>query len=780
MNKKELLFFVLFTALVTCIFFAKVIFLRQIPFPGDLLIDSSPFKTESYLGYAPGGYPNKAQGRDVIAQLFPWKYFSITQLKNGQLPLWNPYNFSGNAHIANYQTGVFYPVNIVFFILPFIPSWSVFIILQPILALCFMYLFLRSLRISTIPSFIGSIAFAFSSYMTVWFEWGNIGHTLLWLPLMLFAIRKYVTTQKFSSAFVFVIAGVCCLLAGYIQGAFYVFLVTLLYGLFFAIQKKENKLLYLVPGLFVITLAISALQILPTIVVFLNSTRDAYTHLQIQNLLNPWYYPVTLFVSEFFGNPATRNFSLPITYFERVMYPSIPILFFALYALQKIRNFEVKFFGIVAAIVLILTTNLPGVSWIYALPIPVLSTTVPTRLLSVFIFSIIVLAAFGIDYWVKKKDIKSLIPYIFAGVYILLWIGVFLVAKVYPQWLPYITVAKHNLILSTGIAVGTLCIFFLRYKFVRVASIVLVVLVFIDLFYIFTKFTPFSPASFVYPSTPVVSYLRSQEGMYRSWGYGNAYIPANYATALGIYSADGYDSLFNKDYGRLLNSSGIGKIQLPLSRTDANIAPGYGSEDLKTNTFRQKMLDLLGVKYVLNLSDGNGATSDNGTFPPEKYHLIWNNGQWQIYQNLEVYPRFFLAGNYKITSPQKDIKDFYATGLKNTILLYQKPSMQIAQSKGDVTLQKYQPNRVVFTTQTASNQLLFLSDTYDSDWKATVDGNPATVYKADVAFRAVEVPKGKHTIIFSYHSQSFDIGLGISLVTIIVGGSYLLMRKLLH
>ncbi len=77
-----------------------------------MLIEKNPYSSESFLGYAPGGYPNKAQGPDVITEIYPWKYFSIEQIKNGQLPFWNPHNFSGNPQMANFQTAIFYPLNL--------------------------------------------------------------------------------------------------------------------------------------------------------------------------------------------------------------------------------------------------------------------------------------------------------------------------------------------------------------------------------------------------------------------------------------------------------------------------------------------------------------------------------------------------------------------------------------------------------------------------------------------------------------------------------------------
>ncbi|MBU2632449.1 hypothetical protein KKG52_01920, partial [Patescibacteria group bacterium] len=145
--------------LVVLIFF-KPIFSGNIPFPGDLLINQNPYKAESYLGYAPGGYPNKAQGPDVISQIYPWKFFAMEEFKKGEIPLWNPYNFSGNPQMANFQTAAFYPLNILYLTMPFNYAWTIFIALQLFLAASFMYLFLRKgLLLTFFASLIGGVSF---------------------------------------------------------------------------------------------------------------------------------------------------------------------------------------------------------------------------------------------------------------------------------------------------------------------------------------------------------------------------------------------------------------------------------------------------------------------------------------------------------------------------------------------------------------------------------------------------------------------------------------------
>ncbi len=49
-----------------------------------------------------------------------------------------------------------------------------------------------------------------------------------------------------------------------------------------------------------------------------------------------------------------------------------------------------------------------------------------------------------------------------------------------------------------------------------------------------------------------------------------------------------------------------------------------------------------------------------------------------------------------------------------------------------------------------SDAYLLLTDAYYPGWQATIDGEPTPIYRADVMFRAVQVPAGEHEVIFSY------------------------------
>ncbi len=78
------------------------------------------------------------------------------------------------------------------------------------------------------------------------------------------------------------------------------------------------------------------------------------------------------------------------------------------------------------------------------------------------------------------------------------------------------------------------------------------------------------------------------------------------------------------------------------------------------------------------------------------------------------------------------------------------------------------PERVVIEATVAAPALLVFGDTANDGWRADVDGTPAPILHADHAFRAVWLPAGQHTVVFTYAPRSVRIGALVSLGTALV------------
>lgn len=764
-----------FFFLVAACFFSPSFSKGWLPFPGDLLISQyAPWNAYSFLGYGPGGVPHKAQGIDVVRMFFPWKYFSIANLKSGQLPLWNPYNFAGNPHLANFQTGIFYPLNILFFIFPFNVAWTIFILLQPLLAACFTYLFVQELKISRLGSLLAGLAFAFSLYFTVWLEWGNIGHALLWLPLSLFLIERLIKQPR-PEWFVLLSLGLTfSILAGYIQVTIYLFLIVLAYSFY------RRRLFRTVLIVSLTACLLCSVQLLPTLEIFLQSARTAYPADKINELLLPPVHLLTVFVPDFFGNPASRNYWLTGTYIERVTYFGVLPLFFIFLAIFYIRKQKmISFFLGLAVVVLIFTLNLPPARFFYGLKIPVISTTVPTRALYLFTFPLAVLAGFGLDCWLKTKKKKVFLRplFLFGAVYLFLWLATFLAPSFSPHawWLDHLLISQRNLFLPTAfIGAGALLLLASPWLSKKLIFLGIIAITVFDLYFYFEKITPFSPSEFVYPQTPVMEFIQKKAGINRFWGYGTGYIDSNFSTYNQIFSPDGYDPLFIRRYGELLAASrNKGQIPDKIPRADVYIEKGYGPEVLEEDFYRRRILNLLGVKYILS------KNTHPGTFSKERYQLVWEQWPWQIYENKEALPRIFLAGNYRFESEKQKIIDFIFDSkfaMQEELILEEDIGVNLdPEAEGEAELISYQPNRVVIKTRATGNQLLFVSDNFYSGWRAFIrqsarpsNAEQAKIYRANYSFRAVFVPAGEHQISFVYQPWSFKIGVLVSLVGLLL------------
>ena len=785
--KKTLLLVFSFFIFISLIFFNSI-FKTYVPFPGDLLVgEYTPYSSYPFLGFSPAAYPNKGQDFDVIRLLFPGKEFSIAQLKKGEIPLWNPYIFAGHPQMASFQWGVFYPINLLFFILPLSSAWAIYIILQPILAAFFTYLLLREYKLSNFASVFGGTVFSFSSFMTVWMLYGNLGHSIVWLPLVLLLIHKLLTKFDVLKSAILVLALTLSILSGYIQTTLYLFIFAFIYAVFLTISEnnaqKVKKLFYL-SIIFILPAFLSAMQLLPTIELFRNSTRVSYSLETFLNLLIPLKHLVSIIIPDFFGNPATRNYYLSGTYIERVSYIGIIPLFFAIFSLnlRPSKFFLFYVFSLISVFIVLYDTLFTRFLYTIYMP-PIISTGVPTRMMFLFCFSLSILSAFGIDKFIKEKSLKKFI--LTSTIFLILLASIWGFVLFYPaqgELVANLLITKRNLILPSLILLVGICVMFLSLKFKKFTKILqfgVLLLTMADLYFFFQKITPFAPFESMYPQTPVLQKLKQIQGIDRSWGYGSAYIEANIQTVEKIFGTDGYDALHLRSYGELVTASDKGQLANPPPRSEAMIHQGFGTNDLKENKYRQNILNLLGVKFILHKSNLN--SQDFETFPKETFELVWADGTFQIYKNLSSLPRYFLTNSFKIEKNKEKRINYLATNdISKTIILEEdiKIASLTANDEGLANLRSYTPHKITFETKSNNEKLLFLSDTYDEGWEGRIDGHYARIYRANQAFRAILVPKGEHTVEFIYSPKSFNLGLKISIVSVILGASFLLFVKL--
>jgi hypothetical protein len=100
-----------------------------------------------------------------------------------------------------------------------------------------------------------------------------------------------------------------------------------------------------------------------------------------------------------------------------------------------------------------------------------------------------------------------------------------------------------------------------------------------------------------------------------------------------------------------------------------------------------------------------------------------------------------------------------------------------AEPSGTAEIVEEIPERVVVRTRSTDDAYLFLADTFDPGWSATLDGQGVPIRPAHVNFRAVFVPEGDHEIVFRYRPAGFVTGLVLSTMGALVALVMLVVRR---
>jgi hypothetical protein len=85
-----------------------------------------------------------------------------------------------------------------------------------------------------------------------------------------------------------------------------------------------------------------------------------------------------------------------------------------------------------------------------------------------------------------------------------------------------------------------------------------------------------------------------------------------------------------------------------------------------------------------------------------------------------------------------------------------------AMFSGQSRILEFRPDRVRLEAELSAPGFVVLVDAHDPGWRATVDGAPAELLRANVAFRAVAVPSGRHVVEYLYRPASITGGLAVS------------------
>ncbi|MEK7616938.1 MAG: YfhO family protein [Patescibacteria group bacterium] len=745
----------------------------KIPFPGDLLVVSySP-----WFDYYKFPVQNPLIS-DVFSQFFLWKYLSIDSLKNWQWPLWNPYSFTGTPLLATYHSASLYPLNILL-LLPKYLGWGFFIFSQTLIGLIAMYLLLSLWVSSKLARLTGSMIFALGGLMTTWLELGTAVHAIIWLPFSIYSIELFWARFQFRYLLMLTGSQVFLVLAGNAQILTYSLIILTLYIFINCpyINIKKVSVRFFPPLIaLVIGLLLTSIQLLPSLDLLSKSIRLTESYIGESNFgLLPINESIRFFVADFFGNPVTRNYWGFLNYSETSGFLgslTLPILIFSFFYLKRSRL--IIFFQILFALSILLLFNSPLSQMIYQTKIPLLTSSYASRILVIISFSVSILSAFSLNQLLitqnqENKFLKSTIWSwsIFVGILIGSFLSFFLSGFTVPFRNSILPVLLISLFL--GLFMVMKKIRFKSYRVSKIHLILFILFIFLafDLSRYFLKFNPFVSNNLIFPKVPAIEFLQKQPGLFRIGREHAETLPPNTWIAYNLYSYEGYDPIYLNQYGKFMHFLNGGDLRTGNSSRYAEIISNYSSPYLDAAnskffiaTLKDKNNDIPGKLLSKNVKDTN-------------YNLIFQDGSAAILENPNALNRVYFAHSI-ITAPLQRIEDVImgdkSFDPKVTIALTDDLNIKNPTGSGSAIITSYLPNEVRIKTMTSQEEVLVLADQFDEGWHTKIDGNDAKISRANLIFRAVKVPAGIHEVIMNYYPTSFDLGLKISIASILLVG----------
>jgi hypothetical protein len=139
-----------------------------------------------------------------------------------------------------------------------------------------------------------------------------------------------------------------------------------------------------------------------------------------------------------------------------------------------------------------------------------------------------------------------------------------------------------------------------------------------------------------------------------------------------------------------------------------------------------------------------------------------------VYRVPDPLPRVFAVGAARVLDDRAGLAALMDAGFD--------PRREVILSEGqgqagccaESRLVEYAPDRIRADVESPIPAHLVVVDAWAPGWRATVDGSPAPVLRANVGFRAVPVPPGRHHIELRYRPASIRHGIAMSAVAIVV------------
>lgn len=774
---------------VTLTIHAPALFGGRVLLPADIVPLMRPWAVS-----APERFPDLVAAQNPmigpIFEYYSWRYAVRERLRQGEVPLWNPYAMSGNVLLANSQSAVLYPPNLLLWALPLATGINLVTALHTFLAGLFAFGFLRTAGLGRPASMTGALGWMLCGPMVVWQQFQTPTAVLTWLPAGLWAWERFARDEHALRTIGWLAAVVAMvLLAGHLHFAFYTLLAICIYA---AIRSAASsrppfvraRPLAVLMGGVALGGALSAVTMLPVVEMGqLNFRGRGLTYAEAISKRLPADHLVLLALPRMLGYPpdhmAIDPSGRPVPAFpyfgryefiEYTGYTGIAALVLAFVglagALPGRRRVRVGMATIAAVgLLLALGTALCAVLY-YGVP-GYRQFHATARALCLFAFGISGLAALGVERILASPDTASRRR---AG--IALAVGSVLAAVAAltaypgmaarwpqfedPAWRSYaLGGLRHALLCVAGVA--AVAVLARSPNTPRWMASLIPCVVAVDLFAAIGRFNPATdPAMLGYPTAVTDALLAEPGGRVVSLekpdlGLKSMIVP-NYNAVVGLHEAQGADSLHWVRYHRLME------------RVVLAMEPGRDRAFVDTNTIRvpdidHPVFDLLDVRRVTTFPGWRSRRAD--LVPAGDYELqVWRNPR-------AMGPARVVGRARRVTGGEAlDALATWRFDPASEALLEETSPPLDGLAGGSAEALTFQPHRLEYAVTAPGRSLLVESQIGLPGWRATVNGRPAPVLSADYVLRAVPVPAGRSVVRVWYDPASYRVGLFLTCIAL--------------
>ena len=717
---------------------------------------------------------------DAITQTLPWVSYAHERLSQGEFPLWNTRMFSGAPFTANHLTGLFDPL-ILIPVWLFTPAVALAIIylLHRILAVWFMYLFLKGMGIGRPASTFGAIAYVYMGSSMPWMSLFMLDRA--YIPMTLYFLERALSRRDTAGYAGFIVSLALLSIVGYPQNVVYTLYLILAWTLFTQGGGAKSGMRRGIAVLIMIGLAflVSAMQNLPTLDFYRHSLRSMGEYqlsyaikAGLENRGSPLHI-FSFFFPQLWADSLLQGPDSPpkaLLFIRNMAYIGILAAFASVFAPMVWKNLKARFFTVVFLIGWLMVSW----TWFYVAFSRILPAMHISQISPDFftVMSMIIVGAFVLDNLlmrIAKGDFRQagigwtwlvvLVCGLISGA--MLYGAHFHVGPIPYAWEP----SLKSIVSGLSILVVAMTVFALHARRILPATwtvALLIAIELVDLVPYHEHYNPLIPKGRIAFSTPATDFLTEkyrEEGPFRIAHDRKRVLRPNSPSLFDLDDMSGYDSFQLADYGLFFREIAPDMVN------DLH----YLDTPMRLQDYQLPFWSFLGVRYLIMAPDFNETLG--------AWKEVYRNDV-TIFENQNWLPRWFLVPR---VFPASNEDDGYAkaqsinpkeAAVAVGIDLSNAPASLFksgdAGSVGSIDINEYKSNDVGLSAHCTQDCFLVFSDTYTTDWRAWVDDKEARVYQTDGIVKGIVVPSGDHKVRFSYLPNSYKIGWWLALAGLIL------------